>query len=135
MPRALVMQTVARQGCVYASSSSRGGGGWPKIMSQDRSSKLGFMVSGRPQFSLKNCWVEVLHRLVHAVTQVLASRNLRAEWGAGVAVGVRQAGVPGEWGARWVGEGLDPAYYREDYLTPYQLLRMEAVCVCVCMWV
>jgi hypothetical protein len=51
-----------KQLCVYTGSCSSGGGAWPNTISHDRSSKLGFIVSGMPKSFVKNDWVGTCRR-------------------------------------------------------------------------
>ena len=43
-----ILHSCAKQGWLYIGSSCREGALWPKIISQERSSKDGFIVSGKP---------------------------------------------------------------------------------------
>ena len=54
-----MVHSCAKQGALYTSSCSMGGGCCPKIISQDRSSRLGFIVSGRPNRSVKKSCVGI----------------------------------------------------------------------------
>ena len=59
-----------KHGCEYAGSAACAGGAWPKIISQERSSKLGFIVRGRPKSLVKKSWVGICRiRLYKNVSQ------------------------------------------------------------------
>mmetsp|Transcript_1487 Transcript_1487/g.9094 ORF Transcript_1487/g.9094 Transcript_1487/m.9094 type:complete len:341 (-) Transcript_1487:1018-2040(-) len=64
-----------KHGEVMASSSSRGGGSWPKIIRQLMSSKLGFIVNGIPSSSVKNVCMGALHIFTHIPVQLLSSKK------------------------------------------------------------
>lgn len=57
-------------------SSSMGGGLWPNTISQLKSSKLGFMVSGMPSSSVKKVCTGALHKLTHMPAHLLSARYL-----------------------------------------------------------
>lgn len=59
------MPHAAKHGWLYTGSSLTGGGCSPKIISQDRSSKFGFMVRGRPNVLVKKSWVGSCVEVVH----------------------------------------------------------------------
>lgn len=56
-----------------AGSSLSGGGTWPKIISQDKSSKLGFIVTGNPKPSVKNFCVGICQHGVVMDEKLLGS--------------------------------------------------------------
>ena len=64
-------------------SSWMGGGGCPNFISQLRSSKFGFMVSGMPSCSVKKDCTGDLQRLTHMPTQLLSACTAMSAHGGG----------------------------------------------------